>query len=156
MAGKAGTTPRPTLFENQGDLQEALKYSHTSIQNEERFDDLMTKPRIQRALGKKEDATASKEKALTMANAQQLHNYGRQLQMSGHQAQGFEIFQRNIKNHPNEWYVHGEVARIACSQGDFETASKEMKLAVAGAPQYAKQALDGLVKRLEAKEDINK
>lgn len=144
------------LLENQGDLQEALKYSDASIQNEERFDNLMTKSRIQEALGRKEEATASKEKALTMANSQQLHNYGRQLQMSGHQAEGFEIFQRNIKNHPNEWYVHGEVARIACSKGDFDTAAREMKLAAAGAPDYAKQAIDGLVKRLQAKEDINK
>ena len=138
------------LLENHGDLQEALKYS------EERFDNLMTKSLIQEALGKKEEAVASKEKALTMANSQQLHNYGRQLQMSGHQAEGFLIFQRNIKNSPNEWYVHGEVARIACSKGDFETATKEMKLAAAGAPEYARQAIDGLVKRLEAKEDINK
>ena len=91
-----------------------------------------------------------------MANAQQLHNYGRQLQMSGHQAEGFEIFKRNIKNHPHEWYVHGEVARIACSKGDFETATKEMKLAAAGVPEYAKQAMDGLAKQLEANEDSNK
>lgn len=144
------------LLENHGNLQEALKYSDTSIQNEERFDNLMTKSHIQESLGKKEDAASSKAKALTMANPQQLHNYGRQLQMSGHQAEGFEIFQRNIKNNPNEWYVHGEVARIACSKGDFETAAREMKVAAAGAPEYARQAVEGLVKRLEAKEDINK
>jgi tetratricopeptide (TPR) repeat protein len=144
------------LLENHGDLQEALKYSDQSIQNEERFDNLMTKSNIQEALGKKDDSAASKTKALAMANATQLHNYGRQLQISGHQAEAFAIFQRNIKNNPKEWFVHGEVARIASSKGDFDTAAKEMKLAAEGAPNYAKPSMEGMVKKLEAKQDINK
>jgi tetratricopeptide (TPR) repeat protein len=144
------------LLEAHGDLPEALKYSDQSIQNEERFDNLMTKANIQEAMGKKEDAQASKNKALSMANATQLHNYGRQLQMSGHQAAAFEIFQRNIKNRPNEWFVHWEIARIASAKGDFETAAKEMRLAAEGAPNYAKASMQAMVKKLEAKQDINK
>ena len=88
------------LLESHGDLQEALKYSEQSIQNEERFDNLLTKSNIQDAMGKKEEAAASKTKALSMAGPLQLHNYGRQLQMSGHQAEGFEVFQQNIKSNP--------------------------------------------------------
>lgn len=144
------------LLENQGDLQEAIKYSDQSLQNEERFDNLLTKSNIQDAMGKKEEAATTRKKALSLANTQQLHNYGRQLQMAGHQAEAFELFQRNIKSNPDLWYVHGEVARIACSKGDFETATKEMKLAAAGAPGYAKPTMDGLVKKLEARQDINK
>jgi len=52
--------------------------------------------------------------------------------------------------------VHGEVARIASSKGDFDTAAKEMKLAAEGAPNYAKPSMEGMVKKLEAKQDINK
>lgn len=44
----------------------------------------------------------------------------------------------------------------ACSKGDLETATREIKVAAAGASEYAKQAMGGLMKRLEAKEDINK
>lgn len=144
------------LLENHGDLQEALKYSDQSLQNEERFDNLMTRSRIQEGLGKSDEAETAKAKALSVANSTQLHNYGRQLQMAGHQAEAFEIFQRNIKNSPNEWFVHGEVARMACAKGDFDTATKEMKVAAEGAPNYAKGAMESLVKKLEAKQDINK
>ena len=74
----------------------------------------------------------------------------------GHQDQAFEIFRGNMKKYPNEWYSHGEAARIACAQKDFDNAVKEMKLAVATAPDPIKPGIEGLVKRLEAKEDINK
>jgi hypothetical protein len=42
-----------------------------------------------------------------------------------------------------------------CSQGKFDDAAREMKLALAGAPDTQKSYVDGLVKRLEAKQDIN-
>ena len=51
------------------DLEEALKYSDKSIQNEERYDNLITKSRVLQALGRKDDATATQNKALAMANA---------------------------------------------------------------------------------------
>ena len=44
----------------------------------------------------------------------------------------------------------------ARAKGDFDNAVKEMKVAAAGAPDIYKSAFSGLVKRLEAKEDINK
>jgi hypothetical protein len=47
------------------------------------------------------------------------------------------------------------MARIYCSQGKFDDAAKEMKLALAGAPDNQKVYVDGLVKRLQAKQDIN-
>ena len=53
--------------------------------------------------------------------------------------------------------IEGKVLPMgACSKGDLETATREIKVAAAGASEYAKQAMGGLVKRLEAKEDINK
>ena len=48
------------------------------------------------------------------------------------------------------------MARIYSAQGDFENAAKEMKTALASAPDQQKSYVDGLVRRLEAKEDINK
>ena len=91
-----------------------------------------------------------------MANAIQLHGYGRQLQTQGQQAQAFDIFQTNIKKNPNHWLVHNERARLACAKGDFDGAVKEMRLAADGAPAQFKPQIKSLVKRLEAKEDINK
>ncbi len=144
------------LVDNKLNLDEALKYEDSSLQNEERFDNLITKSRILDAMGKKDEATATRNKAIEMANALQLHGYGRQLQGQGQQAQAFEIFRTNIKRNPNHWVIHSEVARMACAKGDFESAVKEMKIAAAGAPPQFKSAFQGMVARLEAKEDINK
>jgi len=138
------------------DLEEALKYEDRSIAVEERFENLITKARILDALNKKEDATAARNKALGLANVLQLHGYGRQLQTQGQQEQAFEIFRVNMKKNPEHWTAHNEAARIACAKGDFTTAVKEMKLASSVAPEQFKTALDGITRRLEAKEDINK
>jgi hypothetical protein len=136
-------------------LDEALQYSDRSIQVEERFDNLITKSDILEALNRKNDATAARNQALAMANAVQLHGYGRQLQIRGKQDAAFEVFRTNIKKNPNHWLAHNESARLACAKGDFDTAVKEMKLSAAGAGNN-RPAIEALVKRLENKEDINR
>jgi tetratricopeptide (TPR) repeat protein len=144
------------FFTNKYNLEEALKYEDRSIQVEERYDNLMNKSRILDALNRKDDATAARNKALSMANVIQLHSYGRQLQQQGKQEQAFEIFRTNIKKDPNHWLVRTEAARLAVAKGDYDGAVKEMKLALASAPDQAKSTVEGLIKRLEAKQDINK
>src|SRR5271165_6002628 len=57
------------MVDNKMDLNEALKYEDKSIQNEERFENLMTKSRILDAIGPKEQAMAAHNKALAMGNA---------------------------------------------------------------------------------------
>jgi hypothetical protein len=42
-----------------------------------------------------------------------------------------------------------------CSKGNFDDAVKEMKVALAAAPDNQKVYIDGLVTRLQAKENIN-
>ena len=144
------------LVDNKLNMEDALKYEEMSLQNEERFDNLLTKSRVLESMGRKADAAAARDKALAMANAIQLHGYGRQLQGQGQQDQAFSIFQTNIKKNPNHWIIHNELARIACSKGDYDGAAKEMKLSAAGAPDQTRPFLEALAKRLEAKEDINK
>lgn len=144
------------LLENKGNLDDALKYADRSIQNEERFDNLLTKSRVLEAQGKKDDAAGQRAKALEKANAVQTHVYARQLQNQGQQPQALEIFRQNAKKHPDEWIVHAGMARVYSAQADFTNAAKEMKTAMAGAPAVAKPNLESLIKRLEAKDDINK
>jgi hypothetical protein len=144
------------LLQEKIDLEEALKYSDKSIQNEERYDNFMTKSRVLDALGRKDQATTARNKALTMANAIQLHSYGRQLQIDGKPADAFAIYRDNAKKNPDQWIVHVGLSRMYSAQGDFANAAKEMNVAVAGAPDGQKQPLQAFAKRLEAKEDINK
>jgi len=144
------------LVDNKGNMEEALKYSNRSIQNEDRFENEMTKARVLDAMNKGDEAAAIRAKTLASGTIIQVHNYARGLMIAGKKQDGLDIFQINIKKDPNNWIVHSEIARIAVSKGDFDTAVKEMKLSAAGAPDPAKPQIQGLLKRVEAKEDINK
>jgi tetratricopeptide (TPR) repeat protein len=144
------------LADHNRSPEEALKYADGSIQAEERFENLVTKARILDQLGRKEEAVAARKKAMDMGSALQLHSYGRGRQFKGDQQGAFEVFRVNMKKHPNDWTAHSEAARLATAQGDFGKAVEEEKLAVAAAPDNVKQQLERMLKRLEAKEDINK
>lgn len=144
------------LLDNKLNLEEALSYEDKSIQNEERFDNLVTRSRVLRALGRKDEAATAQNKALEGATPLQVHLLGRQLQADSRQDEAFAIFRTNAKKNPTQWFVHSGMARIYSAQGDFDNAAKEMKVALAGAPDQQKSYVAGLVKRLEAKEDINK
>jgi hypothetical protein len=143
------------LLAQKTDLDEALKYEDQSIQVEKRFDNLLTKSNILDAMGKKDEADTTRKQALAMANPLQLHIYARQLQGQKHQDEAFAIFRENARKHPDEWFVHTGMARVYCGQGNFNDAVKEMKLALAAAPDGQKTYVEGLVKRLQAKQDIN-
>jgi tetratricopeptide (TPR) repeat protein len=136
-------------------LDQAIQWEDRSILAEERFDNLLNKSEILAAQGKKDEAAATKAKALDLASGYQLHAYGRGLQFQKKQDEGFAIFQINIKKRPNEWYTHGELARIASAKGDFPTAVKELNLALQTCPDVAKNQIKGLIAKAEQKQDIN-
>ncbi len=145
------------VLDNKLDPQLALTYSDKSIQNEERFENLITKSRTLERLDKKDEALALRNKAFEKGTPLQIHFYARQLQNDKRQDEAFAVFRSNAQKNPKAWVVHTGMARVYCGSGDFPNAVKEMKIAVDGAPDKAQKTyLEGLVRRLEAKEDINK
>jgi tetratricopeptide (TPR) repeat protein len=136
-------------------LDDALKYSDKSIENEDRFENELTKSKVLAALNRKDEAATAQKKALDLASPLQVHLYARGLQGEKRSEEAFTIFRDNAKKHPDQWFVHSGLARIYCSQGKFDDAAKEMKVALAGAPDNQKVYVDGLVKKLESKQDIN-
>jgi tetratricopeptide (TPR) repeat protein len=138
------------------DLDEALQYEETSIRTEPRFDNLLTKSQILEAMGRKDDAEVAKNKAIERATAAQIYSYGRLLQGQGKQDQAFDFFRQAAKKDPNDWVVHDGTARIYSAKGDYDNALKEIKITLAGAPDNQKIFFEPLVKKLEAKQDINK
>jgi len=143
-------------LDNNYNLEQALKWEDTSIQGEDRFENWETKSRILNAMGKKGDADKALETAFAKANAQQLYVYARGLQRQGNAKRAFELFPQVPKKDPNHWLSHLALARIDSNKGDFPAAAKEMTQAISGAPDPNKPILEGLLKRLEAKDDINK
>ena len=143
-------------LDNNYNLEEALKWEDTSIQNEERFENLETKSRILDVLGRKEESAKVVSKAFDKATAIQLYSYARGLQRSGNVKRAFEIYPQVPKKDANHWTSHLALARISSNTGDFPTAAKEMTMAISVAPDTTKPFLQPLLKRLEAKDDINK
>ena len=141
---------------NKINLDEALKYEDLSIQNEERYDNLMNKSKVLEAMGRKQDADSFRTKALDKANAVQLYFYGRQLQGDKKQEEALAIYQSTAKKFPDYWTTHLGMARVYSAKGDFDNAVKEAKVALDGAPDSNKANLANYVKRLENKEDINR
>ena len=144
------------LLNNKLDAEEALKYSDRSVEIEDRFENEMTRAHALTALGRKADALAARAKAIAKGDQLQVHSYGRGLQIQGRQDEALELFRDNVKKDPNSWVGHNDAARVAVAKGDFDTAVREMKLAVAAAPESLKAQHADLVRRLENKEDINK
>ena len=136
-------------------LDDALKYTDKSIETEDRYDNEMTKSQILAALNRKDDATVAEKKALAMASPLQVHGYGRQLQGQKRADEAYAIFRDNAKKHPELWFTHAGLARVYSSQGKFDDAAKEMKLALEKAPDNQKTYVDSLVRKLESKQDIN-
>ena len=141
---------------NKINLDEALKDEDLSIQAEERYDNLLNKSKILEAMGRKQDAEAFRAKALDKGSALQLYFYARQLQAQKKQDEALTIFRANAKKFPDYWTSHLGLARVYSAQGDFDNAVKEVKLSLMGAPDSNKSNLENYMKRLQAKEDINR
>jgi tetratricopeptide (TPR) repeat protein len=139
------------------DLDEALRWADLSIQNEERFENLSTKADVLKALNRPDEAKAAWNKALEKAAAPQLYTYGRQLQNQKKSAEALEIFKEVAKRFPNGVYGYLAQARLKSTAGDFTGALSDAKEAQTAAPSDGqKQAIQGLIDRLQAKQDINK
>ena len=149
-------TDESQFLANKINLDEALKDEDQSIQAEERYDNLMNKSKILDAMNRKDDATVARNQALDKASPLQLYFYGRQLQTEKKPDEAFALYRSNAKKFPDYWTSHMGLARVYSSQGDFDNAVKEVKLSLAGAPDSNKANLEGYVKRLQNKEDINR
>jgi hypothetical protein len=143
------------LLAEKIDLDEALTYANKSIENEDRYDTEITKSQVLKALNRKDEATTAEKKALEFASPLQVHQYARQLLGEKRNEEAYVIFRDNAQKHPDQWFVHTGLARMYSAQSKFDDAAKEMKLALAGAPDNQKSYVDGLVKKLESKQDIN-
>jgi tetratricopeptide (TPR) repeat protein len=143
------------LLTEKINFNQALVYANKSIETEDRYDNEMTKSKILGALNRKGEAATAQKKALDMASPLQIHMFARQLQTEKHNEEAFAIFRENANKHPDMWFVHTGLARVYSSQGKFDDAVKEMKMAVAAAPDTQKSYLDGMTRQLEAKQDIN-
>jgi len=137
-------------------LEEALTWVDQSIQLEERFENLMTKADILKALSRAEEAKAISTRALEKAEVAQLYGYARRMKSEKRDAEATEMLQIVAQRHPKHVFGLLAQARIKSAAGDFPGAAEAVKQAQAVAlSEEQKKNLQGLIDRLNAKQDIN-
>jgi len=143
------------LLAEKIDLNDALAYAEKSIENEDRFENEITKSKVLAALGRQSEAAAAQKKALDIATPFRVHQFARELMAAKRSDEAFTIFRDNANKHPDLWFAHEGLARIYSAQGKYDDAGKEIRTALELAPANQKRDLNELLKRLEAKQDIN-
>lgn len=143
------------LLAEKIDLDDALAYAEKSIENEDRFENEITKSKVLTALNRQSEAAAAQKKALALGTPLQIHQFALDLLTAKRNDEAFAIFRENANKHPDLWFVHDGLARIYSAQGRFDDAKKEIREALASAPDNQKSDLNELLRRLETKQDIN-
>ena len=94
---------------------------------------------------------------MEIATPFQLYSAARGLQNQNKADDAMKLFQELVKRAPQTVYGHLAQARIKSAAGDFNSALTEAKAAQTAAPSdQQKKAIQGLIDRLQAKQDINK
>jgi hypothetical protein len=144
------------LLAEKTDLDEALKYSDDSIKLEDRYENLMTKSQVLDEMGRKDEALTARNQALDKATVDQYYAYALQLQTQGKPQEAFTVYRNLAKKYPDHWRAHAAMARVYSSEGNYDKALQEANAAMPGAPDQIKPILQGFIKKLQDKQDINK
>jgi len=136
-------------------LDTALAYADTSIANEDRYENEMTRSQILVALNRQADAEVAQRKALDLGTPSEVDQFARDLLTRKHPLEAFSVFRQNATKHPDQWFVHDGLARGYSAQGKFDDAAKEMRVALREAPADQRRRLEPLLAALGAKQDIS-
>ena len=144
------------LLQNSLDAKEALADADRSIAIEDRFENEITRARALTALGRAAEASAAQTRALSLGSQRQVYEFGRSLQRLGQQSVALQVYRDDAKKHPGTWYSHLEATRIAVGSKDFDTASREIGLALASSPADMKSTVADLQRQIAERVDINR
>ncbi len=143
-------------------LEEALTWADNAIGlqfvGQANFTTYSTKAQILAKLGRTAEATTAMQTAMDLPNALpvEIHQYGRQLQQQGKQAEAMAVYQKNAKRFGDAWPVHVGLARGYSAAGDYKTALTHAERALTQAPDALnKTSLETAVAALKQGKDMN-
>ncbi|MFI5128788.1 MAG: DUF2911 domain-containing protein [Chitinophagales bacterium] len=141
-------------------LEEGLKWAEHSVSDQfvgdANFVTLSTKADILAKLGRTAEADSTMKRALPMGNAQQVHQYGRQLLAQKKNKEALEVFKMNNQKNPNQFVTLMGLTRGYSANGDYKNALKTANLALPLAPgQQAKTQVETMIQQLKEGKDVN-
>lgn len=133
-------------YENNTNLEEALKWADQSVAREVRYENLDTKGQILIKLGRKTEGDSVIKESLERATPGMLYALGRQMLTEKKMAGAKEVFEINTKKNPKHWTSLAGMARYYEASGDKDKAIKNVKKAKEIAPEQVQPGLDALLK----------
>ncbi len=144
-------------LDHKTNLEEALHWADLSIQNEERFENVMTKAGLLEALNRADQAKTAYDHAMQIGNATQIYFFGRQMQAAHRDALAMTTFGTVTKRFPEHWLAHLAQARLDSAAGNFDSAARQLQAVLSGGvPDSSRQAVETYLKRVQAKQDFNR
>ena len=147
-------------IQNNIELEQALAWMDRAIyfrvMGEKNFRTLSTKAAVLMKMNRIDDAKKVMEEAVPMGTTLDVHFYGRQLLSLKQVDEALKIFQINYDKNPNVFTTNVGMGRAYAAKGNYKKAITYMKAALSQAPdEFNKASVDGMIKKLEAGQDIN-
>ena len=128
--------------------EEAMELIDKSISRQENFNNLNVKALLLKKAGNEAESITTLEKAMKIANENQMNTYGYQLMNQGDTKGAIAIFKTNVEKNPDSWNVYDSLAEALVIDGDKKGAKENYKKALSMAPDGQKKRISGVLETL--------
>jgi len=138
------------VLANQLDVEQGLAWIDRSIGVEENVNNLSLKSRLLRAAGRDGEANEVLAQAEDLAaNEAQVNALGYGYLQAGEVAKAIEVFERNVRDHPESWNVYDSLAEAQAAAGRTDDAIGNYAKARDMAPEPQHARIDAALEQLE-------
>ena len=123
-----------------------------SISINENFTNLQTKASLLEKTGKAEEAKKLREYSFSLANENDLNQYGYTLLGEDKVDQAIEIFKKNVKDYPKSWNAYDSLGEGYAVKGDTKKAVENYTKALNMVKdENQKKRISGILEKLKSK-----
>ncbi len=136
-------------LQNNFELEQAGKWIDQSIARQENYNNLRVKSGLLKIEGKQAESAQLMDKALSLANENQLNTHGYQLLGQNKVDDAILVFKTNVNKYPKSWNVYDSLAEAQALNGDYKSAIANYEKALASAPEGQKKRISSTIERLK-------
>ena len=136
---------------HDADLSQALAWSDRSLGLATNFTNLRTRAQILEKKGDTKTAAELRERALKIANENEMNLYGYQLLNEKKQDEAIAVFRKNVKDHPESWNTYDSLGEALAAKGDKKGAIENYSKALSMTQDPAqKKRINDILAKLKA------
>lgn len=135
-------------IQNDTHLDQGMAWIEESIRRNENAGNLLVKAQLLEKTGKAAEAKPISERAIKIATEAELNSYGYQLMGQKRVKDAIEIFQMNVKRHPDSWNVYDSLGEALRAGGENAGAIENYKKALQMAPEGQKERIQSILNQL--------